>query len=150
LNGTLFVKVDVVLTGMDLAEEFDVETSDSIEAGDVMTLDDSGALRACSAAQDKKVVGIVSGAGEYKPGLILGRIESLQKRHPIALAGRVLCKVDAQYGAIEIGDLLTTSPTIGHAMRVSDPVKAFGCVIGKAMQRQQSGKGLIPVLISLQ
>ncbi len=35
----------------------------------------------------------------------------------VALAGTVTCKADASYGAIQVGDLLTTSPTPGHAMR---------------------------------
>ena len=34
-------------------------------------------------------------------------------RFDVALAGRVYCKVDATYGAVAPGDLLTTSPTAG-------------------------------------
>ena len=64
--------------------------------------------------------------------------------------GKVFCKVDAQFGAIEVGDLLTTSPTTGHAMRAEDPMKAFGAVIGKALRPLAEGQGLIPVLIALQ
>ena len=69
---------------------------------------------------------------------------------PIALMGKVNCKVDAQYAAIEVGDLLTTSPTPGHAMKATDPAKAFGTVIGKALKPLKEGTGLIPILISLQ
>ena len=69
---------------------------------------------------------------------------------PIALMGKVYCKVDASYGAIEVGDLLTTSPTPGHAMKADDPLKAFGAVIGKALQPLELGQGLIPILIALQ
>jgi hypothetical protein len=69
---------------------------------------------------------------------------------PIALIGKVYCKVDANYGAIEVGDLLTTSPTLGHAMKAVDPIKAFGSVIGKALRPLDSGEGLIPILIALQ
>ena len=36
---------------------------------------------------------------------------------PLALVGKVYCKVNAQYAPVEVGDLLTTSPTLGHAMR---------------------------------
>ena len=64
--------------------------------------------------------------------------------------GKVFCKVDAQFGAIEVGDLLTTSPTPGHAMKTSDPFKAFGAVIGKALRPFTAGRGLIPILIALQ
>jgi hypothetical protein len=64
--------------------------------------------------------------------------------------GKVFCKVDAQYGAIAVGDLLTTSPTLGHAMKATKPHKAFGAVIGKALRPLQDGCGLIPILIALQ
>ena len=52
--------------------------------------------------------------------------------------------------AIEIGDLLTTSPTPGHAMKADDPLKAFGTVIGKALRPLAAGQGLLPILIALQ
>jgi hypothetical protein len=71
-------------------------------------------------------------------------------RMPVALVGKVYCRVDAQYGPIELGDLLTTSVTPGHAMKASDPFRAFGAVIGKALQPLADGQGLIPVLIALQ
>ena len=58
--------------------------------------------------------------------------------------------MDAQYGAIEVGDLLTTSLTPGHAMRTDDPLKAFGTVIGKALPSLAAGQELIPILIALQ
>jgi hypothetical protein len=61
------------------------------------------------------------------------------------LMGKVCCKVDASYGAIAVGDLLTTSPTSGHAMKVSDPVKAFGGVIGKALGILAEGRGVVPI-----
>ena len=64
--------------------------------------------------------------------------------------GKVNCKVDAQYAAIEAGDLLTTSPSPGHAMKATDPAQAFGTVIGKALKPLKEGTGLIPILISLQ
>jgi hypothetical protein len=52
--------------------------------------------------------------------------------------------------SIEVGDLLTTSPTPGCAMKVIDPLKAFGAVIGKALRPLERGEGLIPILIALQ
>jgi hypothetical protein len=66
------------------------------------------------------------------------------------LLGKVYCKVDAGRGAIEIGDLLTTSPTPGHAMKADDPLKAFGAMLGKALGPLAEGRGLIPILIALQ
>jgi hypothetical protein len=35
-------------------------------------------------------------------------------------------------------------------MKATDPLKAFGAVIGKALSALESGQGLIPVLVSLQ
>jgi hypothetical protein len=49
-----------------------------------------------------------------------------------------------------VGNMLTTSFTPGHAMKASDPVKAFGAVIGKALRPLRKGKDLIPILIALQ
>ena len=71
-------------------------------------------------------------------------------RKPIALLGKVYCKADAGYAPIEVGDLLTTSATPGHAMKATDAVKAFGAVIGKALRPLKEGQGLIPIMIALQ
>ena len=69
----------------------------------------------------------------------------------VALVGKVYCKVDAQHASIEVGDMLTTSATNGHAMKAEDPMKAFGAVIGKALQSMPQGqKGLIAILVALQ
>jgi hypothetical protein len=81
---------------------------------------------------------------------VLDKQQSEKPRQPIALLGKVYCKVDAQFGAIEVGGLLTTSTTPGHAMKADDPAKAFGAVIGKALRPLPEGRGLIPVLIALQ
>jgi hypothetical protein len=58
--------------------------------------------------------------------------------------------VTAENGAIEIGDLLTTSALRGHAMKASDSARAFGAVIGKALKPWREGTGLVPILIALQ
>jgi hypothetical protein len=69
---------------------------------------------------------------------------------PVALVGKTCCQVDAQYGPVERGELLTTSPTPGLAMRATEPVRAFGAVIGKALRLLKEGRGLIPILVALQ
>jgi hypothetical protein len=138
------------LKGADFAEDFQVEASESVEPGTVMVLDENGVLRPCDKSYDRKVAGIISGAGDYMPGLILDRQESSGGRLPLALVGKVYCKVDASYGPIEVGDLLTTSPTAGHAMKASDPLRAFGAVIGKALRPLASGQSMVPILVALQ
>ena len=55
-----------------------------------------------------------------------------------------------RFGAIQPGDLLTTSATPGHAMRVGDYDQGQGAILGKAMSRLEEGKGLVLVLVSLQ
>ena len=149
VNGVLTATQDVVV-GADCAEDFDIASAVEVEPGTVMVLTEGGALEPSESAYDKKVAGVISGAGDYHPGLILGRGDSSHERLPLALVGKVYCKVDATYGAIEVGDLLTTSPTLGHAMKAADPVKAFGSVLGKALRPLHTGQGLIPVLVSLQ
>jgi hypothetical protein len=149
VTGTVTAK-DVALSGADCAEEFDVAFSSKIDVGTVMVLGKDGVLLPSASAYDKKVVGVISGAGDFKPGLILDRHECSQGRLPLALIGKVFCKVDATHGPIEVGDLLTTSPTAGHAMKARDPLKAFGSVIGKALRPLPAGCGLIPILVTMQ
>lgn len=150
ITGTLRVDVDIIMTAADFAEDFAVWASESIEPGTVMVLDGNGTLRPCDGAYDRKVAGVTSGAGDYRPGLILDRQKSSEHRLPIALVGKVYCKVDAGYGAVEVGDLLTTSATHGHAMKAHDPLAAFGAVLGKALGSLRSGQGLVPMLVTLQ
>ena len=83
---------------------------------------------------DRRVAGVVSGGGECKPALILDRRPSSRQRSPVALVGKVCCKVDARPSPVNVGDLLTTSKTPGHAMKATDQGRAFGAVIGKALQ----------------
>jgi hypothetical protein len=151
ISGTLTVAVDVILTGAgDFAEDFAVETSDAVEPGTVMVLGENGALQPSEKSYDRRVAGVISGAGNYRPGLILDRRKDAVGRLPVALVGKVYCKVDAASGAIEVGDLLTTSSTPGHAMKADDSVKAFGAVLGKALEALKSGKAMIPILVALQ
>lgn len=143
---------DCFITGADFAEDFDIaiKAYEKVEPGTVMVLGEDGCLVESSLPYDKKVAGIISGAGKYKPGIVLDKQPEATNRLPVALSGKVICKVDASYGEIEIGDLLTTSETMGFAMKATDQSKAFGAVIGKALGTLKSGKGLIPVLVSLQ
>lgn len=149
-DGNVEVREDIRLVNADCAEDFDICDIESAEPGTVMVLGDEGKLEQSQKAYDKRVAGVISGAGDYKPGIVLDKKQSPNRRKPIALLGKVFCKVDAQYGAIEIGALLTTAPTPGHAMKADDPLKAFGAVIGKALCPLAEGRGLIPILIALQ
>jgi hypothetical protein len=150
-EGDVEVTGDIRLANADCAEDFYVAGAESIEPGTVMVLgEEGGALHQSRQAYDKRVAGVISDAGDYKPGIVLDKRQTPGNRQPIALMGKVFCKVDAQFGPIKVGDLLTTSPTPGHAMKTNDPFKAFGAVIGKALQPLTEGQGLIPILIALQ
>lgn len=141
---------DVILANADCAEFFDVAEVIEHAPGTVMVLDAHGDLIASTKPYDRKVTGVVSGAGEYRPGLVLDKQGARANRLPIGLLGKVYCKVDAQEVPIEVGDLLTTSATPGHAMKASDPTRAFGAILGKALRPMHSGTGMIPILIALQ
>ena len=118
-----------------------MDGADKVEPGTVMVLGNEGVISASQQAYDKRVAGVISGAGTYKPGIVLDKKETSGNRQPVALMGKVFCKVDAQFGAIEVGDLLTTSPTPGHAMKTSDPFKAFGAVMGEGFAPTHRGPG---------
>jgi hypothetical protein len=100
----------------------------------VVVIGQNGALRQSHDAYDTKVAGVVAGAGTYRPGIVLDRQDVSTRRLSISLVGKVFCKVDSRYAPIAVGDLLTSSPTPGHAMKAADPNRAFGAIIGKALQ----------------
>jgi hypothetical protein len=147
-RGDVKVEGDILLTAADCAEQFDV-VDRAAEPGSVVVIDADSALRQSSEPYDTKVAGVISGAGSYRPGIILDKQESSEDRLSVSLIGKVFCKVDGNYGSIAVGDLLTTSSTPGHAMKASDPQRAFGAVLGKALKPWQGGRGLIPILVAL-
>ena len=150
VNGNIFADGDVIVTGADCAEDFDVEDCEPSDVGSVVVIGDDEALRLCCEDYDKRVAGVLSGAGGCMPGVVLGRDRSRQHRLPVALNGKVFCKVDAGPSPIEVGDLLTTSTTSGHAMKATSRDRAFGAVLGKALRPLEKGKALLPVLVALQ
>lgn len=153
-DGTTETNVLQINGGSDLSEQFDVQASQvEPEPGMVVCIDPAnpGKLIVSTRAYDRKVAGIVSGAGGVQPGMLMGQKGSVADgKHPVALTGRVYVWADASSGAIEPGDLLTTSDVPGHAMKVNDYGQAQGAIIGKAMTALDEGRGLVLVLVSLQ
>ena len=143
---------DITLVNGDCAEEFDVEQDPALAPGSVLVIREEGRLELCRRAYDRRVAGVVAGAGDCRPAILLGRQSPNPSKHrrPVALAGRVYCQVDATHGPVQIGDLLTTSPTAGFAMGVRDSAKAFGAVLGKALAPLTHGTGQVPILVALQ
>jgi hypothetical protein len=150
-DGDVMVTGDVIMINSgDIAEEFDVEDAGQpADPGTVLVINSRGALCASAVAYDTRVAGVVSGAGDLRPGMVLHRIPELGPRTPVALLGKVYCKVDASYGPIQAGDLLTTSQTPGHAMRVSDRSQAVGAILGKALAAAADGCRMLPIMVSL-
>ena len=158
--GTARVQVLTITGGADVAEPFNINGDGAatgvprIEPGLVVTIDPDriGELRVSKRAYDKTVAGVISGANGVNPGMVLTQTGSIADgKHPVALTGRVWCWCDANAaGPISAGDMLTTSDTPGHAMRVGDHDQANGAVIGKAMSSLKSGKGMVLVLVNLQ
>ena len=145
------VKMPVLeITGADLAEKF--PASEKLEPGTVVAIDRENAGKLCMSrgSYNRCVAGVVSGANNFSVGAVLGNLPGHEDAPAIALSGRVYVRCDATSGPIEPGDLLTTSDTPGHAMKASDSDRAHGAVIGKAMERLDSGKGLVLVLVNLQ
>lgn len=154
-NLQVYVKALQITGGADFAEHFDVRAKKAaeIQPGMVVTIDPAapGKLALSRRAYDRRVAGIISGAGDVQPGMTMGAAGTLADgKHPVALSGRVYVWVDATRGAVKPGDLLTTSATPGHAMKAFNPSKAQGAIIGKAMTGLKSGKGLALVLVTLQ
>lgn len=137
--------------GADLAEPFPMK-EEAIEKGAVVVIDDDhpGQLKRSTRAYDTRVAGIVSGANGISPGISLKQEGALDQGQNVALTGRVYVRADASPAAIKPGDLLTTSDLPGHAMKVLDPAKAQGAILGKAMSSLNEGTGLVLVLVTLQ
>ncbi|GGQ85752.1 hypothetical protein [Streptomyces flaveolus] len=157
-EGNVEVTGDLVLTGGDVAEQFDVAVqgtgTDRLGPGTVVTFDDEGALTPCADAYDRRVAGVVSGAGDRVPALVLDRREpgagrAGTVRQAVAVTGKVWSRADASSRPIHVGDLLTTSPTPGHTMVATDRDAAFGAVLGKALTPLVSGTGMVLVLVGL-
>jgi len=119
-------------------------TAKEADDGDVMIIADRDKLDISNVPYDTRVAGVVKKVG----GITLD--SKLKNGVPIAYLGKVLTKVDASYGEINCGDLLTTSQTPGYAMKVKDKTKAIGAIVGKALEPLKEGKGKIMVLVTLQ
>jgi hypothetical protein len=145
--------VEIRGEGMDLAEGFKINSTMEVLPGMVVSMDPQqpGEMQLSTEPYDRKVAGIISGAGNLHPGILLGdQGERSEGYFPVALTGRVWCWVDATQTPVQVGDMLTSSTVPGHAMAVTQFDQAHGAVLGKAMTSLESGRGLVLVLVSLQ
>jgi hypothetical protein len=151
VSGPASVCTLTIRGGCDLAEPFPMK-EEEIEKGAVVVIDDEhqGQLKLSTQAYDAHVAGIISGANGISAGIALHQEGAMEGGQNVALTGRVYVQADATFGAIKPGDMLTTSDTPGHAMKVTDHARAQGAILGKAMSGLKEGKGTVLVLVTLQ
>ncbi len=155
-GGQVTTPVIEITGGSDLSEQFAIHPAAggaSPEPGFLVCVDPArpGDLVVSERAYDKRVAGVISGAGGIRTGMLMGQRGTVADgADPVALTGRVYCWADAAGGPIEPGDLLTTSDRAGHAMKAADRGRSHGTVIGKAMTALPRGRGLVLVLVNLQ
>ena len=90
--GTVFIKQGFVARGLDIAERFPAR--EPLVAGDVVIFDEADRhIHLCDRTADRRAVGIVSAEAAF----ILGDNEA---EVPVALCGRVPCKVDADIAPV--------------------------------------------------
>ena len=132
---------------VNIVEKFEVDEEEFISPGDLLVVSETGGslLTRSKVEYNKSVIGVVSG----NPSIIINNSGKEEKIYPIALTGKVMCKVDARYNPINPGDLIVTSNTPGCGMVGEiDNFNKIGTVIGKALDKFEEGTGVIPVFIS--
>lgn len=139
--------------GADFAESMSAAGGRSqYQPGDLMAIDQTGkrSLRLTSEPYSTSVAGIYS----TKPGVLASPYPIDDTRVgtevPLAVVGIVPCKVSAENGPIQAGDLLVASSTPGHAMRGTDRTRMLGALVGKALEPLNGDKGVIQVLVMMQ
>lgn len=111
--------------GFDLAERY--RATGDAEPGDLLSIDPENPMfvrRSTGVAYDRYLAGVVSTA----PGVSLGDVGDVA----VALSGRVPTKVSAMNGAISVGDVLTSSPIPGVAMKATGPGRTVGYALESA------------------
>lgn len=141
--------------GSDLAENFDITGLEEWEArpGMLVSIDtkNEGKLCITTKANDKALVGVISGANGIKPGMLMGQQGSIAfGKYPVALVGRVYVLANAEGGEINAGDFITSSSQKGYAKKASLVSDNHGAIIGKAMGKPDTKTGFVLVLINLQ
>ena len=92
-SGNLRVTGDVILTNADCAEDFDVARTAVVDPGTVMVLGEEGRLEHSQRAYDRRVAGVISGAGSYRPAIVLDR----RRRRAIARRSRWSARSTAKW-----------------------------------------------------
>jgi len=153
-NGVAYANGGFVASGADFAESVAVRGRPSeYEPGDVLEIDATADRHL--ALSHHAYATLVAGIYSTKPGVLatphnMDDASAKSTEVPLAVIGIVPCKVTAENGAIDRGDLLVTSSRPGYAMKGTDRSRLVGAVVGKALQPLPTGTGMIEVLITLQ
>ena len=134
----------------DYAEIVDIAARDGIRPGSVVAYDSAaGGLVAATTANAGRVVGVISGAGGLRPGMVIGSRADGSQDLPVAMSGLVYARVSAEGGAVEPGDLLVPSSVPGVGMRARDPATTIGSIFGKALEpwSRAAEEGLVLMLV---
>jgi hypothetical protein len=149
--GDVHIAGNLFTNGADFAETIAVNrTKSDYAAGDVLVIDQSANRQLTRTSKSYST--LVAGIYSTRPGVLAGsRMEKGPTSDvPLAVVGIVPCKVTAENGAIQAGDLLVTSSKAGYAMKGTNRKKMMGAVLGKALQPLPKGDGVIQVLVTLQ
>ena len=131
LTTTTFTGIATSAKYADLAEMYAAD--EEVAPGTVVHFAGEGKLAECDVANCRAVAGIVS----TDPAHLMN---SAQEGVALALAGRVPCKVT---GPVAAGDLMVSA---GNGMAMANNEAAMGTVIGKAIEANEGGEGVIEVL----
>jgi trimeric autotransporter adhesin len=139
--------------GADFAESVAIATSaNRYGPGDLLIVDTTADRQLTLATEPYST--LVAGIYSTKPGVLATahKMDAIPPvgEIPLAIVGIVPCKVSAENGPIQRGDLLVTSSTPGYAMKGTDRNRMLGAVVGKAMEPLENGTGVIQVLVTLQ
>jgi hypothetical protein len=157
-SGTGFFDGGTQDSGADYAESMPTsDNASTLAPGDVLELDPRhpNDVRLSTQGDSSLVAGVYStkpsvlAVGNHRIG------DSLAGTVPVAMLGIVPTKVSAENGPVRPGDLLTTARTPGFAMKALPvvvrgvPIYPAGAVLGKALEAESSGRGVIEVLVTL-
>ena len=137
LTTTIFAGVATSARYADLAERYEADAV--YDEGTVLVIGGVKEVTVTTQFADTRVAGIVS----KNPAYMMNSEAGSDETHPyIALKGKVPCKVQ---GYVKKGDLIVTSSTPGYGIAASAVVS--GAIIGKALESQSEGFGIIQVLV---
>ncbi len=129
-----------------IVEYFEVDDTEYITPGDILAVSDEGnsVLSRSRQKYNPAVIGVVSG----NPLITINNSGKEEKIYPVALAGKILCRIDARNNPVKPGDLIVSSDTPGCGMCGKiDSFDKTGTVIGKALSGLSDGIDLLPVFI---